>query len=97
MPSEPLTIPFDLDGVIPGITTRLPTQDKLDDVAPHVELTSDVEWIPSTFAHSLMEEDSKTDDSTISTLRAWRLEVLRSKSNKHRIKSCIRTLEASNT
>jgi hypothetical protein len=68
IPSEPLTIPFDLDGVIAGFTTRLPTQDELDDVALHVELTSDVEWIPNTFAHSLVEEDSKTDDSTISTL-----------------------------
>ncbi|KAI2510326.1 hypothetical protein MHU86_4050 [Fragilaria crotonensis] len=81
-------------GVIAGFTTRLPTQAELDDVALHVELTSDVEWIPSNFALSLVEEDSKTDDSTISTLRARRLKVLRSKSDKHRIKSCIRTLEA---
>ncbi|KAI2492418.1 hypothetical protein MHU86_22127 [Fragilaria crotonensis] len=94
VPSEPLTIPFDLEGVIAGFTTRLPTQAELDDVALHVELTSDVEWIPSNFALSLVEEDSKTDDSTISTLRARRLKVLRSKSDKHRIKSCIRTLEA---
>ncbi|KAI2506427.1 Reverse transcriptase (RNA-dependent DNA polymerase) [Fragilaria crotonensis] len=84
----------DIDSVIAGFTTRLPTQAELDDVALHVELTSDVEWIPSNFALSLVEEDSKTDDSTISTLRARRLKVLRSKSDKHRIKSCIRTLEA---
>jgi hypothetical protein len=93
--SEPLFIPFELDGVIAGFNTRLPTQAELDNVALHVELTSDVEWIPSTFARSLvLEEDSKTDNSIISSLRARRLKVLRSKSNKHRVKSCMRTLEA---
>ncbi len=93
VPSEPLPIPFELDGVIASFTTRLPTQAELNDAALHVELTSNVEWIPSAFALSLVKEDSKTDDSIISTLRARRLEVLRSKSNKHRIKSCMRTLE----
>jgi hypothetical protein len=69
IPSQPLFIPFELDGVIAGFNTRLPTQAELDDVALYVELTSDVEWIPSTFALSLvLEEDSKTDDSIISTL-----------------------------
>ena len=49
VPSEHLAIPFDLDGVIAGFTTRQPTQAELDDVDLHVELTSDVEWIPSSF------------------------------------------------
>jgi hypothetical protein len=87
VPSETLSIPFEVDGVIAGFTTQSPTQAELNDVALHVELTSDLEWIPSTFALSLMEEDSKTDNFIISTLRAWRLNVLRSK-------SCMRTLEA---
>jgi hypothetical protein len=43
IPSELLSIPFELDGIIAGFTTRLPTQAELDDVALHVELTSDVE------------------------------------------------------
>ena len=94
IPSEPLTIPFELYGVIAGFTTRQPTQVELDQVEIHVELTSNVEWIPSTFALSLVEEISRIDEATISTLRARRLHVLRSKSDKHRIKSCMRTLEA---
>ena len=95
IPSEPLFIPFELDGVIAGFNSQLPTQAELDDVALYVELTLDVEWIPSTFALSLvLEEDSKTDDSIISTLRARRLKVLRSNSNKQRVTSCMRTLEA---
>ncbi len=68
VPSEPSSISFELDSVIAGFTTRLPTPAELDDVALHVELTSDVEWIPSTFVLSLVEDDSKTGDSIISTL-----------------------------
>ena len=59
VPSEPLTIPFDLDGVIAGFDTRLPSQAELDDVTLHVELTSDVEWTPSSFALSLVAEEDK--------------------------------------
>ena len=44
IPSEPLFIPFELDGVIAGFTTRSPTQAELeDDVTLHDKLTSDVE------------------------------------------------------
>ena len=53
VPSESLKILFTLEGVITGFDTRPPTQDELDDTSLHVELTSDVEWIPSTFALSL--------------------------------------------
>jgi hypothetical protein len=43
IPSKPLFIPFELDDLIAGFNMRLPTQAKLDNVALHVELTSDVE------------------------------------------------------
>ncbi|KAI2509672.1 hypothetical protein MHU86_4792 [Fragilaria crotonensis] len=46
VPSEPLRIPFTLEGVVAGFDSRPPTQDELDNTALHVELTSDVEWIP---------------------------------------------------
>ena len=96
IPSEPLKIPFALDGVVAGFDTRPPSQDELDDVSCHVELTSDVEWIPSSFALSLAEEQGtdSDDEQRISSLRARRSEVLKSKTTRHRIKSCLRTLEA---
>jgi hypothetical protein len=59
VPAEPLTIPFDPDGVIAGFDTRLPSQAELDDVTLHVELTSDVEWTPNSFALSLVAEDKR--------------------------------------
>ena len=67
VPTETLTIPFDLDGVIAGVDTRLPTQAELDDVTLHFELTSDVEWTPSSFALLLVAEDK--DDIKLSSLR----------------------------
>ena len=96
IPSEPLNIPFALDGVVAGFDTRPPSQDELDDISCHVELTSDVEWIPSSFALSLAEEPGSDSDNElrISSLRARRSEILRSKSTKHRIKSCLQTLVA---
>ncbi|KAI2496602.1 Reverse transcriptase (RNA-dependent DNA polymerase) [Fragilaria crotonensis] len=72
VPSEPLRIPFTLEGVVAGFDSRPPTQDELDNTALHVELTSDVEWIPHTFALSLVEEDvlDSEDEEEITNLRA---------------------------
>ncbi|KAI2504204.1 hypothetical protein MHU86_10227 [Fragilaria crotonensis] len=77
-------------------STHDPYQDELDDVNLHVELTSDVEWIPSTFALSLAEEEvaNPDDEQRISNLRARRVKVLASKTAKLRIKSCLLTLAA---
>jgi hypothetical protein len=96
VPSEPIRIPFTLEGVVAGFDSRSPTQDELDDVSIHVELTSDVEWIPSTFALSLAEEEvaNSDDEQRISNLRARRVKVLASKTAKLRIKSCLQTLAA---
>ena len=96
VPSEPLKIPFSLEGVVAGFDTRPPTQDELNEVSLHVELTSDVEWIPHTFALSLAEEDTMDSDKEqrISNLQARRVNVLASKTIKHRIKSCQQTLAA---
>ena len=62
------------------LDTRPPTQDELDDTALHIELTSDVEWIPHTFADSLAEEEDTIKDDVneekIINLRARRLKVL---------------------
>ena len=58
VPCKPLHIPFTQEGVIAGFGTRPPTQQELvDDTTSHLELTSDVEWIPGTFALSLPEEE----------------------------------------
>ena len=70
IPSEPLRIPFTLEGVIAGFDSRLPTSQELDDLTLHVELTADVEWIPHTFALSLAEEELDTDDERISKLHS---------------------------
>ena len=84
-PSESLKIPFKLDGVVAGFDTRPPTQDELENTSLHVELTSDVEWIPSTFALSLVEEEDTIhdDERMVSTLRARHEQVLAS--GRHRI------------
>ncbi|KAI2509778.1 hypothetical protein MHU86_4631 [Fragilaria crotonensis] len=97
VPSEPLRIPFTLEGVVAGFDSRPPTQDELDNTALHVELTSDVEWIPHTFALSLAEEDvlDSEDEEEITNLRARRLKVLHSKATKQKIKSCMQVLAAS--
>ena len=96
IPSEPLHIPFTLEGVIAGFDTRPPTQEELDDVTLHIELTSDVEWIPHAFTLSHAEEDAVNpdDEELISNLRARRLKVLDSKSTKMRIKSFKSALNA---
>jgi hypothetical protein len=62
IPSEPLTIPFDLDGVIAGFNLRPPRQDELDDLTLHVDITSELEWIPSSFAQSLAEDEGTAPD-----------------------------------
>ena len=100
VPSEPLKIPFNLEGVIAGFDTRPPTQNELDDTSLHVELTSDVEWLPSTFALSLAEEEESNPDDgddgerMVSALRARREKVLASKAAKHKIRSCLQVLAA---
>ena len=96
VPSEPLHIPFTLEGVIAGFDTRPPTQQELDDTDSHLELTSDVEWIPGTFALSLPEEEETNSDNErrISSMRARHVKVLNSKATKYRIKSCLQTLSA---
>ncbi len=60
--SESLQIPFTLDGGIAGFDTRPPTQDEFNDTALHIELTSDVGWVPHTFADSLAEEEDPIID-----------------------------------
>ncbi|KAI2502129.1 hypothetical protein MHU86_12359 [Fragilaria crotonensis] len=96
VPSASLTIPFTLKGVVACFDTRPPTQDELDDTSLHVEITSDIEWIPSTFALSLAEEeDTNSDDERmISTLQARCMKVLPSKTAKHKIKCCLQVLAA---
>lgn len=81
VPSKPLHIPFTQEGVIAGFGTRPPTQQELvDDTTSHLELTSDVEWIPGTFALSLPEEEETNSDNErrISGMRARHVKVLNS-------------------
>ena len=63
----------------------------------HVELTSDIEWLPSTFALSLAEEDESNPNNgerMVSALRARCDKVLASKAAKHKIRSCLQVLTA---
>ena len=84
--------------MIAGFDSRPPTQEELDNVnLVHVELTSDVEWIPHSFTLLLAEEDvvNSDDEERISNLRARCLrKALDSKSTKARIKSCLSILAA---
>ena len=95
--SQNLRIPFTLEGVIAGFDSRPPTHKELDDDRLHVELTSDVEWLPEAFALSLAEEENPDDNDKkdISALRARRTKILASKASKHKIKSCLQVLAAS--
>ena len=97
IPSEPLKIPFTLEGVIAGFDSRQPTPNKLDDTTLHIELTSDAEWDPHSFTLSLAEEEipDDADDEDITKLRARRLKTLHSRTTKLKIESCTQTLAAS--
>ena len=86
IPTTPLHIPFDLDGVIAGFYSRRPTESELDNIANHVELTSEVEWIPHSFSTSLAEEEFE-DLEFLSSLRARQVRVLKSKIKKQQIRT----------
>ena len=86
IPTTPLHIPFDLDGVIAGFYSRRPTELELDNIANHVELTSEVEWIPHSFSPSLAEEEFE-DSEFLSSLRARQVRVLKSKIKKQQIRT----------
>ncbi|KAI2491468.1 Reverse transcriptase (RNA-dependent DNA polymerase) [Fragilaria crotonensis] len=60
IPESDLTIPLTLRGVISGFITRVPTTAELEDLARHVELTSDEEWEPYASAFSSAEEERDT-------------------------------------
>ena len=48
VPAEELHIPFELQGVIAGFDSRLPTHSELSDpLLPEIELTSDLPWNPT--------------------------------------------------
>ena len=86
VPTTPLHIPFDLDGVIAGFHSRQPTESELDNIANHVELTSKVEWIPHLFSPSLAEEEFD-DSEFLSSLQARQVRVLRSRITKQQIRT----------
>ena len=97
IPSTPLRIPFDFDGVVANFDTRQPTASELDDIDNHFDLTSDVEWLPHTFALSFVEEDERIDTNDIgkiNVLRTRRLKVWASRSAKRQIISCGQILAA---
>jgi hypothetical protein len=86
-------IPFTLDGVVAGFDTRPPTQDELDTTSLHIELTSYVEWTPTSFAHSFAaEEPTDPANERVPSLQTRRFKVLASRETKHRIRCCLQTL-----
>jgi hypothetical protein len=97
-PTTQLFIPFDLDGVITGFHTRLPTAPELEDIIDrHVELTSEVEWIPHSFATSLAEGDVNDNSEFLSSLRARHIRVIQSRTTKQEIRTireCLCALQA---
>jgi hypothetical protein len=94
IPMLSLNIPFDMEGVIAGFVTRPPTPDELESVDCHVELTSDVEWDPHTFALSL--RDCPTQDTAVmASVLSRRVRISQSKISKYRLRSCMEVLRAS--
>ncbi len=61
---------------------RQPTDIELDEIDDHIELTSDVEWIPHSFASTLAEEESDENSALQEFLRARHLQVLKSRTLK---------------
>ena len=55
-PAARLRLPLKMKGVVSYIETRLPTQEEIDDVVMHVELTSDDPWDPHTTTFAEREE-----------------------------------------
>ena len=95
IPTAHLHIPFDLDGVIAGFHSRQPTDLELDELDDHIELTSDVEWIPHSFASSLAEEESEENSELQEFLRARHVQVLKSRTLKQQIRSSLDCLRSS--
>ncbi|KAI2496569.1 hypothetical protein MHU86_17897 [Fragilaria crotonensis] len=92
VPSEPYESLLPSKELLPALI-RDPQPKTSFNTALHVELTSDVEWIP-TPSRSLAEEDvlDSEDEEEITNLRARRLKVLHSKATKQKIKSCMQVL-----
>ena len=95
IPTANLHIPFDLDGVIAGFHSRPPTDIELDEIDDHIELTSEVEWIPHAFAPSLADEESDENSALQKFLDARRIKVLKSKTLKQQIRSSLDCLRSS--
>ena len=95
VPSIPLHIPFDMEGVIAGFLSRPPTHSELETVdCCHVELTADVEWDPHTFSLSL-DNHVLDDERVLSSLWTRRMRISKSRTIKYRLRSCIDILQDS--
>jgi hypothetical protein len=97
IPTAHLHIPFELDGVIAGFQSRQPTQSELDIEDNHIELTSEVEWIPHSFGTSLAEEESDENSEFLSSLRARHVRVLQSRIMKQQIQTSRECYRAAKT
>ena len=87
VPEHDLTIPLELRGVISGITTRLPTEEELDNVTMHVHLTSDLEWDPHDSAFASNEPEHVFTCADMGNYRAA------SECNSFKSFDCYRSLE----
>ena len=94
IPSNSLTIPFDMEGVVAGFLTRAPTDLELESVDNHVDLTSDVEWDPHTFALSL-NASAMRDAGILASIMSRRSQISQSRITKYRLRSCMEVMHAS--
>ena len=95
IPSISLSIPFDIKGVVAGFLTRAPTDHELESVDCHVDLTSDVEWDPHTFALSLNASAMKVA-GIVASVMSRRAQISQSRITKYRLRSCMEILQPRN-
>ena len=55
VPSHDIRLPLSLNGIISGLVTRQPTDEKLEDFSLHIQMTSSEEWDPYSVDYALGE------------------------------------------
>ena len=70
IPSHDIQLPLSLNGIISGLFTRQPTDEKLEDLSLHIEMTSSEEWDPYSIDYALAEEKLQNDDTQ---MKSWNI------------------------
>lgn len=90
IPDRDLRIPLTMDGVVSGFDTRTPTNEELDNIDRHIEMTSAMEWNPSSSIFSMNEKMIHLPNETstakvISNISSARVQVAHETNCSYRI------------